>query len=666
MKKKKKINIEKSFVPLKNNLKYIKDKDERVTKSYLLALGMTSNQNKNEKIEEKEKYMPTASVIEEEKSDLVESKSELSNKKINIKNTIFCENSLNPNNNNNKNRVMLVKNDNKIKIINIVENDKKEKKMKKIENGGEKTNYINVNRNYKNIIGKRNENNLKDKEKLSLRMSIALNEIINKNNKKEENKRIYLKKNKTNLLNSFFNLTYKGKKIKKNEINNYNQKNENTEIFKNSEKNIVQDKRINKKEINFPLIQKRKSEKINISNIIKIRYNTDNSDSMRSINCNISQNKINSSNIIYNDESRNMNNNVLNNGINSYADMTQTKNNTLEKDENKSTKRSNLIITKIEYRQKSRIPHIRQKIIDKKESNNINNKFNNINNCTISKYSAPNKKYLKKILNIPHKKTYSFTKENNIYNNRKDYDLQSLKQMKAINEALAIIRIGRINSKSIIKSNSKKYNLSFNKNKNSNSSSFTRATRSNSKSSRSKEKKILVNKTNSGSLNYKNELSFLLLEESNNINISNKKQTIITLKENLIYSKSYMKNNVLEKIIKTFNSDNSFFILYCEKYIKVDNNDKGNDNNCNNTNKNDFILLFKSLMKYYQNQNRFIKISGEENAPNVISVKNIDINNYYIYRTKSIEKKDKNDISLFFESIKELQFTTNAIILCKK
>jgi hypothetical protein len=239
--------------------------------------------------------------------------------------------------------------------------------------------------------------------------------------------------------------------------------------------------------------------------------------------------------------------------------------------------------------------------------------------------------------------------------------------MKTINEALTLIRIDRINSKSIIKSNSKKYNLSFNKNKNSNSSSFTRATRSNSKSSHSKEKKNLVNKTNSGSLNYKNELSLFLLEESNKINISNKKQTIIALKENLIYSKSYMKNNVLEKIIKTFNSDNSFFILYCEKYIKV-NNDKGNDNNRNNTNINDFILLFKSLMKYYQNQNRFIKIYGEENAPNVISVKNIDINNYYIYRTKSIEKKDKDkkDISLFFEPMKELQFTTNAIILCKK
>ena len=77
-------------------------------------------------------------------------------------------------------------------------------------------------------------------------------------------------------------------------------------------------------------------------------------------------------------------------------------------------------------------------------------------------------------------------------------------------------------------------------------------------------------------------------------------------------------------------------------------------------------------MKYYKNQNRFIKIYGDENAPNVISVKNIDIKNYYIYQTKFIEKqnkekdKEKNDNFLTFELINELKFTTNAIILCKK
>ena len=667
--KENKFNTERSFVSFKNNLKYIKDQEERVTKSYLLALGMTTKQNKKEEKEEKEQYLPTASIIEEEKSDLIDSKSEFSNKKKNIKNTLFFEDSLN--NNFNKNKLIFVKRDNKLKIINISE--KENLNTKNEANGCEKINFINVNRNQKNIITKRNENNLKEKEKLSLRISVALNEIINKNNKKEENKRKYLKKNKTILLNSFFNLTYKGKKSKINENNNTQKVENNKDIFKKTENNnIIQEKLINKMEMKLPFFQKKKMENSHTSNLIKIRYNTENSDAKKSLKKKILQNKEISSNSIHNSRYKNIKpNNLsnLNNSINSNVNLTHRKNNTFINDENKSIKSSNPIITKIEYRPKSRIPHIRQKIIDKKDITNNNNiNINNIKNYTINKYSAPNKKYITKIVNIPHKKTHSFTKEKIILNGKKDnFDLNSIKQIKTINEALTLIRIDRINSKKKKKSNSKKiYNLSFNKNKNSNSSSFTRATRSNSKSSRSKEKKIFVNKTNSGFINYRNELSFNLFEETN-INTSNKNQTIITLKEKLIYSKSYIKNDVLEKIVKTFNSDNSFFILFCEKYIKIE-NDKALDNNYINTHKINFILLFKSLMKYYQNQNRFIKIYGEENAPNVISVKNIDINNYYIYRTKCIQKSNinKNDFSLTFELINELKFTTNAIVLCQK
>ena len=66
--------IKTNFVSFKNNLKNIKDKEERVTKSYLLALGMAKNQNR------KEQYIPTVSVIEEEKSDVIDSKSEFSRK----------------------------------------------------------------------------------------------------------------------------------------------------------------------------------------------------------------------------------------------------------------------------------------------------------------------------------------------------------------------------------------------------------------------------------------------------------------------------------------------------------------------------------------------------------------------------------------------------------
>ena len=68
-------------------------------------------------------------------------------------------------------------------------------------------------------------------------------------------------------------------------------------------------------------------------------------------------------------------------------------------------------------------------------------------------------------------------------------------------------------------------------------------------------------------------------------------------------------------------------------------------------------------MKYYQNQNRFIKIYGDENAPNVISVKNIDINNYYIYRVK---ENYKGIDKIVIELINELIFTNDAIIFYKK
>ena len=48
---------------------------------------------------------------------------------------------------------------------------------------------------------------------------------------------------------------------------------------------------------------------------------------------------------------------------------------------------------------------------------------------------------------------------------------------------------------------------------------------------------------------------------------------------------------------------------------------------CLKYNKKKFI--FKSLMKLYRKHNRFIKIYGEENEPNVISIKNI--NRFEIY-----------------------------------
>ena len=663
--------VDKSFVPFKNHLKYIIDKEERATKSYLLALGMTTNQKKNN---EKEQYLPTASVIEEEKSDLIDSRSEFSNRKKSTKKNFYLEDSLN----NTKNLIM-AKKESKPNIKNSLDEGNKDKKndINDNENGCIKNkNYTNdyiYDNNFKKILGKKDENSMNGNQKFNNKMSDALNEIISKNHKKEENKRKYLKKNKIILLNSFFNMTYKGK-LNEMDLNNETKENNKT-VFKKTENSNQEGKtsckiKIEKK---FPFLEKRKkTDNFFISNMIKKRYNTENNNEnlLKNNHNTTMQNKINSKFILSSDK-KNMIFNNLNNSINSNLNSNLTSNLTSNLNTQNSSNKTFImndnkirtkkaVITKIEYRPRSRIPHLRQKIMDKKEMIN-----NNINSVTLTKKKALNKKYLSKIMNIPHKKTHSFTKDKIFLNENENISLQSMKQMKTINKAFNLIRIGRLNSKNKNKNLSKKSNNSINnKNKHSNSSSFTGATRSNSKSSRSKDKKIVVNKANSSSFNYKNESSSSFICDENCFRCSNKKNTIITLKENLIYSKSYIKIDVLEKIIKTFNSDNSFFLIFCEKYIKV-NNDKNYDDNIQNEN---FILLFKSLMKYYKNQNRFIKIYGDQRAPNVISVKNININNYCIYQTKSFQKqnKDINDISLIFELINEIKFTTNSLILCKK
>ena len=82
----------------------------------------------------KEQYIPTVSVIEEEKSDVIDSKSEFSNKKKNIKDKYFFKN---------KDNLFLLSKDNKLKIKNIlikkndnfeIVNDKKEENKNNEDN----------------------------------------------------------------------------------------------------------------------------------------------------------------------------------------------------------------------------------------------------------------------------------------------------------------------------------------------------------------------------------------------------------------------------------------------------------------------------------------------------------------------------------------------------
>ena len=282
-------------------------------------------------------------------------------------------------------------------------------------------------------------------------------------------------------------------------------------------------------------------------------------------------------------------------------------------------------------------------MIEKKEMNNITKIKINLNST--NKNSAPNRKYLSKYDNIPHKKAHSFTKY------KKD-NYYSKKQIKSINDALEIIRIERVKSKKneMNKTSLKRLNqINNSKNKHDNSSSFI-------KSSREKEKykKIQIKKANSGT--FRNDMSLKLIEDKSIKYPGNKNSTINALKFYLKYEKKYIQIDAIKKIEKTFNSENSFFVIISEK-ITISKKEKCIQNN-------NYIFVFKSLMKYYSKQNRFIKIYGYENEPNALSVKNININKFEIYLLNS--KEDINDELFFIIPIQELKFNVNAIFLCKK
>ena len=220
------------------------------------------------------------------------------------------------------------------------------------------------NKNYEENIKEKYEN-----KKLGIKLSCSLNEIIIKNNKKEENKRKCLKKNKILLLNSFFDSESKIRNIKNNiNIQNNNQKNK--KIFKNTETNR------------------------DFSNFLKKRCNTDNN---------------------INNEKGCFKNKILQNKV---------KNNKTMKEDNTNTKfikdddlediinifiininmidygckqKTNIpMITRIKYRSISKIPHLRQKITEKKELYSINNINQNNTNYSLNKKSSPNRKYISK------------------------------------------------------------------------------------------------------------------------------------------------------------------------------------------------------------------------------------------------------------------------------
>ena len=157
--------------------------------------------------------------------------------------------------------------------------------------------------------------------------------------------------------------------------------------------------------------------------------------------------------------------------------------------------------------------------------------------------------------------------------------------------------------------------------------------------------KILnIRKANSGLLKVKLDCDIENKSEFD-INISNKNQTLIILKDKIKFLKSYKKNDVLEKIQNNQNNNKSNFILLCDKV------------------KDDFI--FTGLYKYFEKDKKFLKIYGNEEMPNYILIKDINKENYNIFENKII-RDEENNIRFLFEQLNSFYFSFNAIIICKK
>ena len=151
----------KSFIPLINTLRFKKDKEENATPSYLLALGINDNNNKNDY------YIQTGNIIEEEKSEILISETDLSNKKIITK----------------KNNFLTIKEQ--------------------------------LNLNYKKELNSRCNEEKKIDEENKKKIFITVNKIKKKNNEKELKKREIISNNKKNLLSIFYKLTKNNKENNK-------------------------------------------------------------------------------------------------------------------------------------------------------------------------------------------------------------------------------------------------------------------------------------------------------------------------------------------------------------------------------------------------------------------------------------------------------------------
>ena len=584
----------KSFISFKNSLKYIKDKDERTTPSYQLAL-QTDKKNVNNN------YVTSSNIIEEEKSSMMESKSEFSNKK----DIFFFEKKRLESNIDEKINNIL---DDNIEINNNINYNKKDNQN--IINNIKK-NIYNKNDIQNNNIIQQGENN---------RMSLALNEIILKNNKKEENRRKFLTKNKMTLLNTFFTMsktlqTNDEKNTNKYKIENYMNNQE-----KEKEKNTDKD---NNNNINYYIKRKFVSKFLKKSftnkRIIDSHIDTENAylNSMNNLNNNLNLN--NAEKLTINSQSNQENNNDYN--------MDNIINNNIKKNSYKIPHLSNI---------KKKLD---QKLINDSVTNLIETPFKKIKTTNSNNNSSSRKR--------------SHKKKNNTNNDR---NFHTLKRIENLNNALSFIRekkkINKINSNidkkqyinnntcnfSNIKSN-KQGSTSFLTNSNANTNTQSHS-HSKEKNQNQKLPKVL-RKANSGSFNSKEELVPQYEEFISGIE-SNKAQTLLCLKYKLNFNKLYEKIDVLEKINSTNFSNKSFFMILCDNKINQ--------------------FTFSGLYKYYHDRERYIKIYGDERSPNFVLLR--DVKGKIKYKIFEDNSQTNSSISSF-NLIKHFRFTNNAVIIIK-
>ena len=649
-----KYSKDKSFIPIKNGLKYIKDKEERVTESYLLALKGGESNRKNGK----NPYLLTTSIIEEEKSEFLESTSKKPSiipgngfiKEINFKKKNI-ENELNS-------------------VKDIIEKSEDEENKENID--------INANKDIKNL----NEINKKNSKK---EFEINLDKIKMRKNKIIEKKKKCLRKNKENLLNSFYNLSFNrslpnSQKSKKNEengsksnIDNNITNNNRISINKNYlNNNITNFNLVIKDKIHQEFFKNQEKSKTNLNNkkrrtysynggyisyLYNQRFNTE-------INSNKIKDKIklNLSKLVHQKTGKNISSDINNN---TSKDNAITKKGKLNQTMNKS------LLMKIKLNPNMKIPHNK---FDKSKAQKISKKIFpcNYNMIKTSKIKKMDKKILLDMSN--HRKSLSISKMeiDKIEKHRKIFSSGGLvKKIKPIN--LIINRSGTFKKErpdsNHIDNKYEKKNYSQiltkrNKQMINSKESLRLPNFTDSSSSRIKQKinyrminnnenknpkKILsIRKANSGVLKIK-LYSEIENKSEININISNKNQTIIILNDKVKFRNSKEKNDVLDKLKKDFKNNKNSFIILCQR-SKINN-------------ENEFIFL--GLFKYFEIDKRFIKIYGNEEIPNYILLKDINKNNYIIYENKII-KNEENKIQILSEQLNSFYFSFNSIIICKK